>query len=220
VSNAGLGNGNGGAGKVAGLRVVVAGATSDSGRAVCSALATAGAHVIAVGSNADRLATVDAHERFVVDLEDAAAVTALATNVLDVAGVIHLVGGWRIGQSDDDWDWLEARVLTTLRNTSRAFRDSLSAAPAGRFAIVSATAVDRPTWGNANYATLKSAAESWMRALASGWAKTGTAAAVSFVVSSLGESGTPVDVLAHAVVGLWESSATELNGTRILLTTN
>ncbi len=196
--------------------VVVAGASSGSGRAVASTLRSRGATVVALGSSLDRLEPVDADERVEVDLTDPGATFAVASDIRSrfgrVDGVLHLVGGWRGGQSDEDWDWLEPRVLGTVRNTSRAFREALNEGGDGRFAIVSSTAVARPGWSNANYATLKAAAETWTLALARGWAKSGAAAAVVYRVASLGADGTPVDRLAGALADLWSAPAAELNG--------
>jgi 3-oxoacyl-[acyl-carrier protein] reductase len=206
-------------GEPAGRVVLVARAT---GRAVVDALRSAGATVVAVGSDAGRLAAVDADVSLVCDLSDPAAVSALVGDVHATAGpidgLIHLVGGWRGGHADADWRWLQERVVDTLRATSVAFRDDLLST-AGRLAIVSSTAVDAPTWGNANYAATKAAAEAWVSALASGWAKAGTAAAVTFVVRALGtgDGETPPAVVASRVAQLWDVPATELNGARIQL---
>ena len=203
--------------------VLVAGASSAAGRATCTALRASGATVIAVGSNAERLATVDADHSYVCDLADLAAVTALAEQVREevgsIDGLLHLVGGWRGGRSDEDWQWLSTQLITTLRATSIAFESQLAASDAGRFAIVSSTAVDRPTWGNANYAAAKAAAESWVGALASSWKKAATAAAVTYVVRSLGdgEGDTSATVLATRLTALWQHPARELNGARISL---
>jgi NAD(P)-dependent dehydrogenase (short-subunit alcohol dehydrogenase family) len=201
--------------------VVVAGASSESGRAVAAALTQAGAVVVAVGSSLERLADVTASFRLECDLADPVAVDGLAARIREetgkVDGLIHLVGGWRSGQSDEDFDWLERKILTTLRNTTRVLRDDLAASDAGRLAIVSSTSVDRPTWSNANYATIKAASETWVAAVARGWAKGGTAAAVTFAVRSLGDGGTPVEVLANRVAALWDAPAGELNGSRAVL---
>jgi len=208
---------------VFGRTVIVAGATGEAGHAVCAALADAGANVVAVGSKMDRLAGVRAEHRYVCDLADEGAVEELVRavhhEVGSVDGLIHLVGGWRSGHADRDWVWLEERIMTTLRHTSAALRNDLGASEAGRLAIVSSTAVDKPTWGNANYATLKCAAETWVASIASAWAKLGNSAAVSFVVKALGdeEGFTPVEVLAERVVSLWDAPAFVLNGQRIRL---
>jgi NADP-dependent 3-hydroxy acid dehydrogenase YdfG len=190
--------------------VVVAGASSASGRAVAAALTAAGARVVAVGSDAARLGEVDAARREVCDLRDFGAVLELAGRIRGeegaIDGLVHLVGGWRggnglAGQTDEDWDFLHERILTTLRNTTRAFADDLAASDAGRLAIVSSTAAQRPYPGGANYATAKLAAETWVRAVDRGFSKSGSAArSTIFVVSTLnGREGQ----LADAVVDLW-----------------
>ncbi|UTT63415.1 SDR family NAD(P)-dependent oxidoreductase [Microcella humidisoli] len=202
--------------------VVVAGAGGIGGRAVCAALTAAGAHVVAVGSRAESLADVDAAETAVVDLADPVAVAAWAAELRDrrssIDGLLHLVGGWRGGSAPDDFDWLERRVLTTLRVASRELRDDLGASSAGRLAIVSSASVAQPKWGMANYVTLKSAAETWVQALASGWRAKGTpTAAVTFVVGALDELGA-VDDLAAACAALWSVDHEQLNGALVELT--
>lgn len=238
-----------------GRTVLIAGATSESGTATAAALVAAGARVVAVGSNAERLAALQ--ERvpgaitYPCDLANASAVAELAAAVhADVGridGLIHLVGGWRggsglTGQSDGDWGALETGILTTLRNTSRAFFDDLVASDSGRLAIVSATAVDSPTASNANYATAKAAAETWVRAVAEGFrrAQSGAkenpvpqrAAGVSFVIKALVSDQvreespdkpftgyTDVEVLAEQITNLWAADAAAINGTRLPLAT-
>lgn len=196
--------------------VVVAGAGGAAGRAVCAALTAAGAHVVAVGSRAASLTDLDAAETSVVDLADPVAVAAWAADLRarrpSIDGLIHLVGGWRSGSGEDDWQWLERRVLTTLRVLSRELRDDLSASSAGRLAIVSSASVAQPRWGMANYVTLKAAAEVWVQALATGWRVKGTpTAAVTFVASAL-DDGDTIDQLAAACAGLWQVGHEELNG--------
>ena len=196
--------------------IVVAGAGGAAGRAVCLALTEAGAHIVAVGSRAASLVDVAAAETAVVDLADRVAVGAWALQLRErrpsIDGLLHLVGGWRAGSSEEDWEWLERRVLTTLRVLSRELRDDLSASGAGRLAIVSSTAVAQPRWGMANYVTLKAAAEAWTQALATGWRGKGTpTAAVTFVAGALDEGDTTAQ-LAAACAGLWELGHEQLNG--------
>lgn len=212
---------------VAGRRVLIAGATSTAGLAVASSLADAGAHVVAVGSNLARLQSVLAvapdAALYECDLTDFDAVTALAAATGPIDGLIHLVGGWRgggglVGQTDEDWDFLQSHVMTTLRNTTRAFNADLLASPAGRLAIVSSVSVDRPLAGGANYAAAKSAAETWVRAVGQGFAKAGdTAAAVIFVVRSLDGLETE---LAGRATGLWDEEAASANNSRVALRTD
>ena len=189
---------------------------------MCSVLVGAGHIVAAVSSDAERLASVDATSTHVCDLTNFTATTQLAAHVGadhgTIDGLVHLVGGWRGGHEPADWDWLEPRILTTLRNATLAFHDELTASDAGRLVTVGSIAAAKPTWGGANYTVLKSAGDAWVAAVASGWRKGGTAAAVTFEVQSLGGDGTPVETLAANILPLWESSATEVNGTRIDLT--
>ena len=152
------------------MKIVIAGATSPLGIATAYRLTQDGHEVVAVGTNAERLEGVEAEQRIVADLTDLEAVEELAAEVGEADGLIHLVGGWRgggglAGQSDDDYDWLEARVLTTLRNTTRAFAGAIGRSEAGRIAIISTTGLENPTAGNANYLALKAAAEAWLAAV-------------------------------------------------------
>src|SRR4051812_6360860 len=92
--------------------VVVAGAGGPAGRAVVPLLAAAGARVVAVGRRplswddvgdaADRITSVS------VDLLDAEATRDFAADVEHahgrVDGLVHLVGGWRGGESFADTD--------------------------------------------------------------------------------------------------------------------
>lgn len=247
-----------GSGIPAGLRILVAGASGASGRAVSAALRAAGAQVIAVGSNPEHLQSAYANDdgvlTFACDLADPGSVRELAERVGaeagSIDGLVHLVGGWRggkgiAGQTDEDWDFLHRNLVTTLRNTTRAFYDDLAASAHGRAVIVSATAVDSPTAGGANYAAAKAAAESWMLSVADGFrrdhaaaAKTGMketpeaehSAAVVLVIKALVDdtmrAGNPekpftgfTDVadLATAVKNLFGTPAAEINGRRIPL---
>jgi 3-oxoacyl-[acyl-carrier protein] reductase len=188
-------------------RVLIAGGGGASGRAVAAALRAAGHEVLAAGHGTE-------HD---VDLADPAAVNSLAAELGAIDGLVHLVGGWRGGRDDADWRWLLERSVESFRNTTRAFFDSIAASPSGRIAMVSSATVDTPTWGGANYATAKAAAEAWSRSAAAGFAKGGTAASVVFVVKSLGVDGTPLEVLGQRVADLWNSPASDVNGARIRL---
>ncbi len=208
--------------------MLIAGATSRAGIAVASGLSDAGATVIAVGSDAGRLAAVKEQvpgvTTYVCDLASWSAVAELAETVHaehgPVDGLIHLVGGWRgggglAGQSDEDWDFLHTRIMTTLRHTTRAFHDDLLASPAGRLAIVSSVTTAAPMPGGANYSAAKAAAETWTRAIGNGFAKAGsTAATTIFVVHAL-EGLEPL--LAEGVVGLWQAEAPGINNTLVPL---
>lgn len=178
----------------------------------------------------------------VVDLLDPDATSALVARVVGehggIDGVVHLVGGWRGGKSflDNsltDSDWLFALLLRTLQNVSLASHDALLDGPAGRFVVVSATAVTAPSPGSASYAAAKAAAETWTFAMAASFAAAGDelcAAATVLVVKALlserMKAATPdatfpgythVDVLADRIARLWDEDAAALNGARVVL---
>lgn len=199
--------------------VVLAGATSAAGLAVARTLVDAGARVVATGRSAGRLEPLQevGAQIEVADATSLSAMTELAARIGPVDAVIPLIGGWRgggglAGQSDDDFQTL-LPALEAVRATSRAFAVALQASDAGRFAIVSSTAVARPLAGGANYAAVKAASEAWTRAVAQGFAKTARdagerlrAASVVFRVKALDP-----EVLAPAVLALWDADADELN---------
>jgi NAD(P)-dependent dehydrogenase (short-subunit alcohol dehydrogenase family) len=193
--------------------------------------------------------TYDNVTGYACNLADFQAVQDLAKSVQQdlgpVDGLIHLVGGWRggqglKGQTDDDWDFLHTSVLTTLRNTSRAFYDCLAASPAGRLAIVSAQSASSPTAEGAAYAAVKSAAEAWTLAVADGFRQlqggneslsAQHSAALVFVVKALVDDRmraaqperrfpgfTDVSVLADAVERIFHLEAEQINGQRLPLT--
>ena len=206
--------------------VLIAGATSTSGRVLARALLEAGARVIAVGSDQGRIDALEAEIPGVVgeraDLTDGDDVLELAMRVHagvgDVDTVIHLVGGWRggggiPGQTEEDYRVLE-RSFTALRYVSRAFWDDLLTSSAGRIAMVSSTTVTAPTAGGANYTAVKAASESWMRSLAQGIAKAGApAAAVTFRVQSLAGLEGRLATSVIELLGTNAAAAAELNGT-------
>lgn len=236
---------------LSGRTIIVAGSTSAAGVAVVRALSQAGARVAAVDILEERVQELSGAyanvEGYVCNLADLQAVEDLATSVRNdlgpVDGLIHLVGGWRggagiSGQADEDWDFLHTSVLTTLRNTSRAFYDDLAASPVGRLAIVSAQSASSPTADGAAYAAVKSAAEAWTLAVADGFRhpqggkeSAQHSAALIFVVKALVDDRmraaqperkfpgfTDVSVLADAVQQIFGMEAEKINGQRLPLT--
>ncbi|WP_307428052.1 SDR family oxidoreductase [Pseudarthrobacter defluvii] len=230
-------------------RVLVTGGSGASGIAVARALASAGHRVATVGSDQARIRAAakeagDGVTPFTCDLADFDGVRQLREQLSvtfgSVDAVIHLVGGWRgakgiSDQSDDDWDFLERGAVTTLRNVSRVFFDDIAASTAGRFAMVSSTAVDKPAAAVASYVAAKAAAEAWTMAMADGFRRIseaggGNAAATVLVVKALVDDelrrahperkfpgATDVADLAAAVVRLFGAPSTELNGARLRL---
>ena len=173
-----------------------------------------------------------------VDLLDLPAITAFRDDLLARLGrvdaVIHLVGGWQGSPTVDAaalsaWDAIAPGVFGTVQSTSVAFRETLMAAPAGCYAMVSSTATAKPTAGNAAYATAKAAAETWVRALADSF-KDSPARAVIVAVKALVSQAqreqnpdkaypgyTDTGDLAAAIAGILRD-ATTANGARIDLT--
>lgn len=199
--------------------ILLAGATSAAGLAVAQSLVAAGARVIATGRSASRLEPLaDAGaEVEVADATSLESMTALASRVGSVDGVLPLVGGWRgggglAGQTDEDFDAL-LPALQAVRATSRAFDSALQSSDAGRFAFVSSTAVARPLAGGANYAAVKAASEAWTRAVAYGFAKAARDAGEPLHAASVVFRAKTLDPehLAPAIIALWDADADELN---------
>jgi len=230
-------------------RVLVTGGSGASGVAVARALAAAGHRVAVVGSDQARIRAAaenagDGVTPFTCDLADFDGVRQLREQLCATFGpvdaVIHLVGGWRgakgiADQSDEDWDFLERGAVTTLRNVSRVFFEDIAASRSGRFAMVSSTALDKPTAAVASYVAAKAAAEAWTMAMADGFRRAagerGSQAAASIlVVKALVDDelrrahperkfpgATDVADLAAAVVRLFNTPSAELNGARLRL---
>ncbi|MEV7800252.1 SDR family NAD(P)-dependent oxidoreductase [Microbacterium foliorum] len=205
--------------------VLLAGATSPSGLALAQALVDAGARVIATGRSAERLESLQATGARieVTDATSLEAMTELASRIDAVDAVIPLVGGWRgggglAGQSDDDFRAL-LPALDAVRATSRAFDSALRASDAGRFAIVSSTAVGRPLAGGANYAAVKAASEAWTRAVAQGFAKAARDAGEPLRAASVVFRAKALDPesLVPRVLALWDADAADLNDQIITL---
>ena len=206
--------------------VVLGGATSEAGLATATALIAAGARVITTGRSQERLAALrDAGAQTeIADATSFAEMTALAERLGPVDAVIPLVGGWRgggglAGQSDEDFDAL-LPALQAVRATSRAFDAAIKASDAGRFAIVSSTAVARPLAGGANYAAMKAASEAWTRAVAQGYAKAARDSGDDLRAASVifrAEGALQADALSGAVVALWDRDAAALNDTVVTL---
>ncbi|MGK3950109.1 SDR family NAD(P)-dependent oxidoreductase [Microbacterium sp. K2] len=205
--------------------VLLAGATSPSGLALAQALVDAGARVIATGRSAERLESLQAIgvRVEVADATSLESMTELASRIDAVDAMIPLVGGWRgggglAGQSDDDFHAL-LPALDAVRATSRAFDSALRASDAGRFAIVSSTAVGRPLAGGANYAAVKAASEAWTRAVAQGFAKAARDAGEPLRAASVVFQAKALDPesLVPRVLALWDADAADLNDQIITL---
>ena len=178
---------------------------------------------------------VDPHA---VDLlyPDAAAnwASEIQTRFGRIDGLLHLVGGYRGGDSIHtfdlaDYDFLHDLLVRTLQHTTRAFHSAIAASNHGRFVLVSSAAAQTPEDANAAYASAKAAAEAWTLALADSFA--GTRATANIIVVNAIETPamrtdtpeterptfTPAEDLADAIAFLCSDSASRMNGQRLSL---
>jgi NAD(P)-dependent dehydrogenase (short-subunit alcohol dehydrogenase family) len=227
--------------------IAVAGVGGGLGPLVAARLAAGGATVAGTDRSQETLDAVGADlgvgaERWdgrAVDLLDEAAVgewcAALVERFGCVDGLIHLVGGWRGGQPLheeplSDWDLLEKLLIRTVQLTTRAFHDQLAASAHGRFVLVSAKQAQKPSNGNAAYASAKAAAEAWTLAFADGFEPGGATANIVVVDAILTPkmreenpgkefpTFTPTEHIADAIAWLCSDAAAEMNGARLALT--
>jgi NAD(P)-dependent dehydrogenase (short-subunit alcohol dehydrogenase family) len=230
-------------------RVLVAGAAGPLGGEVVAQLVGRGDQVFGSDLSQEGLdqvaaAVSGAPGQFVgsvVDLLNPHAVTewvndATGVNVEGVPyldGLLHLVGGWRGGKSfsdnsPQDLTWLLSGLVRTLAHTTLAAYPALLAAPAPRVVIVSAHAVANPTAGNAAYVAAKAAAETWVKAMAEGFAgaEHQDAAALILSIKALLTDAmkqaqperrfpgfTHAHKLASELIQLWDLPGAHINGT-------
>ena len=225
----------------------IAGIGGGLGPVVAERLAAAGAVVAGTDRDQARIDEVAAaldlpQERWdgrPVDLLDEGAARdwcgALLERFGQVDGLLHLVGGWRGGQSLHeaplaDWGLLHDLLIRTVQHTTRAFHDALLASEAGRFVLVSAKQAQAPSNSNAAYAAAKAAAEAWTLALADGFAGTPASANIVVVEAILTprmreespggdfSTFTPAEHIAEGIAFLCSDAAAETNGQRLSLT--
>lgn len=233
---------------LSGRVLAVAGAAGGLGPAVARRLLEAGASVCATDVSQDRLdalahelgAPADRYDARVVDLLDEGAARAWADDLERrferVDGLVHLVGGWRGGQSLaeaplEDYRWLHDLLVRTVQHATRAFRDSLATSAAGRFVLVSSSQAQAPSGTNAAYAAAKAAAEAWTLALADDFREAGSGATANVVVvnaivtaqmradnpDKAYRTFTPAEDIAEAIAYLCSDAAAKMNGKRFPL---
>jgi len=157
------------------------------------------------------------------DLTDLAAAQRWADSLEHVDALVHLVGGWRGGAlidetPEDDLAVLDALLVRTVQNTTRAFAAKLRAS-GGRFVLVSSKQAQAPDAKNAAYAASKAYAETWTLAFARDLGEHGGAANV-VVVNAIGDdkpSFTPAAHVAAAIARLLSEEGSRVNGQRVSL---
>jgi NAD(P)-dependent dehydrogenase (short-subunit alcohol dehydrogenase family) len=146
-----------------------------------------------------------------------------AASLPRVDALVHLVGGWRGGTlidetPEDDLALLDALLIRTVQNTTRAFAAKLRDS-GGRFVLVSSKQAQAPDAKNAAYAASKAYAEAWTLAFARDLGEHGGAANV-VVVNAIGEdrpSFTPAAHVAAAIAQLLSDDGSRMNGQRLSL---
>ena len=229
------------------LVIAIAGAGGGLGPLVAARLAAEGAIVAGTDRSQealDRIAAdlelpLDRWDGRTVDLLDEEATRAWCAALVErfgrVDGLIHLVGGWRVGQPLHeaplaDWELLHDLLIRTVQHTTRAFHEQLVGSEHGRFVLVSAKQAQAPSNSNAAYASAKAAAEAWTLALADGFEPGGATANIVVVEAILtprmreenptGDFATftPAEDLAAAIAYLCSDAAAKMNGQRLALT--
>jgi NAD(P)-dependent dehydrogenase (short-subunit alcohol dehydrogenase family) len=227
--------------------VAIAGVGGGLGPAVATRLGAAGAIVAGAERSQEGIDAVgeelglpaEQWDGRAVDLTDEDAVAAWRDALVErfgkVDGLLHLVGGWKGGQPLHeeplaDWDLLHQLLIRTVQLTTRAFHDQLAASAHGRFVLVSAKQAQKPSNGNAAYASAKAAAEAWTLAFADGFEPGGATANIIVVDAILTPrmreenpgkefpTFTPTEHIAEAIAFLCSDAAAEMNGTRLMLT--
>lgn len=163
--------------------VVIAGATSPTGRAIARRFSAEATSLALFSRDRDKLSELrDAlslpSEQVLIEAFDfrqaeaaqkAAALVKETFQRCDV--LINLIGGWIGGQSIEDFNltdytaMLEQHFWTTL-HLVRAFLPLLRLSPQGRVCVISSPSAASPTAQNAPYAIAKAAQESLLLALA------------------------------------------------------
>ncbi|HSF04046.1 MAG TPA: SDR family NAD(P)-dependent oxidoreductase [Solirubrobacterales bacterium] len=226
--------------------IAIAGASGGLGPSVAKRLAGGGATIAGVDRSEEHLDGLRAEldlpdDRFdarVVDLLAEQAARDWADHLRDrfggVDGLLHLVGGWRGGQSLpetplSDYEWLHDLLVRTVQHTTRAFHDALAASAHGRFVLVSSSQAQSPEGTNAAYAAAKAAAESWTLALADSFKDTAATANIIVVNAILTprmreeepdkpfRCFTSAEQIADAIAFVLSDAAAKMNGKRLSL---
>ncbi len=151
------------------LVVLVTGATSGFGEAICRRFAKEGAKVIATGRRLDRLAALKKDLRAschtaVLDVTDRAATEALVKNLpaeFSKVSVVVANAGLALGLSPAheadlaDWDAMVAANINGLLYTVRAFLPGMVARDEGHVVLMGSTACDFPYPGGNVYGASK-----------------------------------------------------------------
>ncbi len=161
--------------EIAGLRLLVVGATGVIGGALAALAAERGARLAVAGRDPARLAAVAAAvgaepgQRFdAYDVERCAALAARAADGLGgLDAVVTAFGSAAFGRAEEGSDAVDEHLLTVNALAPVAvLRGALPVlAPGGALAAVTGAVVDRPTAGMAGYGASKAALAAWLDAV-------------------------------------------------------
>jgi len=161
---------------------VVAGAGGGGiGTAIAGLLTRAGAHVVGLDNNAERLAMAHVALARVVDVQDADAVHAALADVGELDGLVHVVGGLRVDQwaptervPPETFDAVLAVNLRAALTTSQAVARRLTDAnrPGSIVYIASIAGLSAMPYGAA-YAIAKAGLLALARSQAVEWGRAG-----------------------------------------------
>ncbi|RPI86995.1 MAG: SDR family oxidoreductase [Chloroflexi bacterium] len=163
--------------------VVITGATGGLGRVVAHHLAKAGARLVLVSSNDEKLKALERELNvtegrifsIAADLSQPEAAQSLLDSVVGKFGcadvLLHFVGGWTGGKPVDQVSAEEMSImlqqhLWTTFFLARVFSPHMKANGWGRLIVISSPSAAAPSANGASYAVGKSAQEALMLALA------------------------------------------------------
>lgn len=157
---------------LAGRRVLLTGATGGIGTALAEEFAAAGARLVLVARDSDRLAALATRfgvEPVVADLASAADVTRVAGAVREVDVVVHSAGvGWAgelTGMGSEDVERLLAVNLRAPVELTRLLLPALLRSPRGHVVFVASVAGRLGVRGEAVYGATKAGLEHFAEAL-------------------------------------------------------